>query len=112
MARTPQERVLVIFDALDEWFHRADFEGCPFIRTLLEIEAPRSPIHLAAARHLGVVRRKLQVYAEQAGAREPEEMSYQLQVVMMGAIVSAGRGDLEAACRARAFVERLLENSA
>jgi AcrR family transcriptional regulator len=112
MARTPQERVLVIFDALDEWFHRADFEGCPFIRTLLEIEAPRNPIHLAAARHLGVVRRKLQVYAEQAGAREPEEMSYQLQVVMMGAIVSAGRGDLEAACRARAFVERLLENSA
>ena len=112
IAHTPQERVLVVFDALDEWFHSPDFEGCSFIKTLLEIDEPDSPIHRAAARHLAEVRRKLQLYAEQAGAREPEEMSYQLQVLMMGAIVSASRGDLEAARRARVFVERLLQSSA
>ncbi len=110
-ARTPQERVLGVFDALDEWFHRADFEGCSFIKTLLEIDEPDSPVHRAAARHLGQIRSKLQLYAEEAGAREPEEMAYQLQVLMMGAIVSAGRGDREAASRARAFVERLLASS-
>jgi AcrR family transcriptional regulator len=112
IARTPQERVLCVFDVLDEWFHRADFEGCSFIKALLEVDEPDSPIHRAAARHLAEVRRKLQLYAQQAGAREPEEMGYQLQVVMMGAIVSAGRGDVDAACRARVFVERLLQSSA
>ncbi|HEX4188338.1 MAG TPA: TetR/AcrR family transcriptional regulator [Solirubrobacteraceae bacterium] len=111
VARTPKGRVLGVFDALDEWFHSADFEGCSFIKTLLEIDEPDSPIHRAAAGHLAAVRHKLQIYAEQAGARDPEEMGYQLQVLMMGAIVSAGRGDLEAAGRSRAFVERLLESS-
>jgi hypothetical protein len=100
-----------VFDALDAWFHSADFEGCSFIKTLLEVSEPDSPVHRAAARHLGEVRKKLQLYAEQAGAREPEEMGYQVQVLMMGAIVSAGRGDLEAAVRARGFVELLLDDS-
>jgi AcrR family transcriptional regulator len=111
IAPTPQERVLAVFDALDEWFHSADFEGCSFIKTLLEIDEPDSPIHRAAAHHLGEIRGRLQVYAQEAGAREPEEMAYQLQVLMMGAIVSAGRGDLDAARRARMFVERLLASS-
>ncbi|HEV7585240.1 MAG TPA: TetR/AcrR family transcriptional regulator [Solirubrobacteraceae bacterium] len=111
MAHSPKERLLSVFDALDEWFHRTDFEGCSFIKTLLEVDEPDSPVHRAAARHLGEVRHKLQLYAAEAGAREPEEMGYQLQVLMMGAIVSAGRGDLEAASRARVFVERLLGSS-
>jgi AcrR family transcriptional regulator len=111
MARTPQERVPALFDALDEWFHRPDFEGCPFIKTLLEIREPDSAIHRAAVDHLHVIREKLQWYAEQAGAREPEEMSYQLQILMMGSIVSATRGDYDAARRARVFAVLLLERS-
>jgi AcrR family transcriptional regulator len=111
MARRPQERVLAVFDALDEWFHRTDYEGCSFIKTLLEIDETDSPIHKAAARHLGAIRQKLERYAEQAGARDPEEMSYQLQILMMGAILSAGRGDMRAASRARVFAELLLESS-
>jgi AcrR family transcriptional regulator len=111
LARTPQERVLTVFDALDEWFHRADFEGCPFIKTLLEIREADSAINQAAARHLGVIREKLERYAEEACARDPEEMSYQLQILMMGSIVSASRGDPDAARRARVFAELLLESS-
>jgi len=111
LARRPQERALVIFDALDEWFHTTGFEGCSFIKTLLEIRESDSAIHRAASSHLGVIREKLQRYAEQADARDPEEMSYQLQILMMGAIVSAGRGDVEAARRARVFAELLLGNS-
>ncbi|HWX97800.1 MAG TPA: TetR/AcrR family transcriptional regulator [Solirubrobacteraceae bacterium] len=111
LAPTPSEHVLALFDALDEWFHRPDYEGCPFIKTLLEIREPDSPIHRAAEQHLGVIRAKLERYAEQAGARDPEEMSYQLQILMMGAIVSAGRGDPEAACRARVFARLLIDSS-
>jgi AcrR family transcriptional regulator len=111
LAPRPQDRVLAVFDALDEWFHRSDYEGCSFINTLLEVDESDNPIHRAAVRHLGVLRETLQRYAEQAGARNPQEMSYRMQILLMGAIVSAARGDLEAARRARAFAELLLESS-
>jgi AcrR family transcriptional regulator len=111
LAPRPQERVLFVFDALDEWFHRSDYEGCSFINTLLEVDESENPIHREAVRHLSVVRETLERYAEQAGAQNPEEMSYQLQILMMGAIVSAARGDLEAGRRARVFAELLLESS-
>ena len=39
-AATPQERLLSVFDLLDEWFRRSDFEGCPFISALLDDVPP------------------------------------------------------------------------
>jgi AcrR family transcriptional regulator len=111
LAARPQKHLLAVFEVLDGWFHRADFEGCAFIKTLLEIREPDSAIHQAAARHLGAIRETLERWAEQAGVRDPEETAYQLQILMMGAIVSATRGDLEAARRARVFAELLLERS-
>ena len=32
----PRQRLLVIFDVLDDWFRRGDFEGCSFINLMLE----------------------------------------------------------------------------
>jgi AcrR family transcriptional regulator len=107
-AASPRERVLTVFDVLDDWFHRADYEGCAFINTLLEISDVDSPIHQDAVRRLAVVREILERWAAQAGTRNPLETSYQLQILMMGAIVSAGRGDLDAARRARELVVLLL----
>ena len=34
---TPEDQLLAIFDAFDEWFHQADFEACSFINVLLEM---------------------------------------------------------------------------
>jgi AcrR family transcriptional regulator len=108
LAPRPEDRMLSVFDAFDEWFHRSDYEGCSFINTLLEVDESGNPIHREAVRHLGVLRETVQRFAEQAGAQNPQEMSYQMQILMMGAIVSASRGDLEAARRARVFAELLL----
>lgn len=107
-AAAPQERVLVVFDALDDWFHRADYEGCSFINTLLEINDRASAVYQATVQHLAVIRELLVGYAEQAGASHPEEVGYQLQLLFMGSIVSASRGDTEAARRARPLAESLL----
>jgi AcrR family transcriptional regulator len=93
------DRTLALFDVLDEWFHRPDFEGCSFIRTLHEI--PDGPLHEQATCQLEIVRRMLADHAAQAGVGDPEAFAYQIQVLMMGAMVSALRGDLEAAKRAR-----------
>jgi hypothetical protein len=46
--------------------------------------------------------------ARQAGATDPDNVGLQVQVLAMGAIVSAGRGDVEAARRARPLVEHAL----
>jgi AcrR family transcriptional regulator len=111
LAETPAGRALAIFDALDEWFHRPDYESCSFINTLFEISDRESPIHHEAIRRLAVVLGVLEGYAGLAGAKDPREAGYQLQVLMMGAIVSASRGDHEAAGRVRPLVELLLNSS-
>lgn len=107
----PEHRALAVFDALDEWFHRPDYEGCSFINTLLEINDRDSLVYKEAVRHLGVVRGILEGFVEQAGARNPHETAYQLQILVMGAIVSASRGDVSAAQRARSLGAELLARS-
>ena len=110
-AATPGERPLAAFDALDEWFHRRDYEGCSFINTMLEFDDLKDPVHQEAVRHLDVIASMLRGLAEQAGSADPEETASQLQTLMMGAIVSARRGDREAARRARDVAEIVLERS-
>jgi AcrR family transcriptional regulator len=110
-AATPRERLLVAFDVLDEWFQRPDFEGCSFINTLLEISDRESEIHRAAVGHLAAIGVILEGYAGEAGVLDQRAVADQSQILMMGAIVSAGRGDLIAARRARVFIELLLESA-
>jgi AcrR family transcriptional regulator len=107
-AANPCDRAVAVFDALDEWFRRSDYEGCSFINTLLEIGDRDSLVHKETLRHLTIIRRILESYAEQAGASDPQETSHQLQILVMGAIVSASRADVDAARRARPLVDALL----
>jgi AcrR family transcriptional regulator len=109
-AASPRDRLLVPFDAFDEWFHRDDFEGCSFINTLLETHGTE-PLHQAAVTHLAIVKDVLEGYADEAGMSDPEEVALQLQTLMMGSIVSASRGDREAARRARGVAELILDNA-
>lgn len=108
-ARTPQEVPLALLDVLDSWFQEEDFEGCSFIKTLLEFSDREDRVHQEAVRHLDMIREMIAGYAERAGIANPEETAYQLQILMMGAIVSASRGDRAAAPRARAVAELLIE---
>lgn len=107
-AASPHERILTVFDALHDWFHRRDYEGCSFINTLLEISDPESPIHQDACRRLTAVRQILERWASQAGAKNPQETAFQVQILMMGAIVSASGGDLDAGLLARDYARVLL----
>lgn len=53
--RTPEERLLAIFDAFDEWFRRDDYEACSFINVLLEL-GNGHPVGSASAVHLENIR--------------------------------------------------------
>jgi AcrR family transcriptional regulator len=109
LAPDPSGRALVMFDLLDEWFHSEDFEGCSFVNTLLEIHDKSDPVHQAAARHLEAIRVMLRGYF--GDDPNPDESAYLLQTMMLGSIASAGRGDLNAARRARAAVAVILDRA-
>jgi AcrR family transcriptional regulator len=100
-ARKPGERLLMVFDAFDKWFRRPDFEACSFAKALLEQSDPRHPVRHAAARHIETLRAVLRQWAEDASARNPDRLARQLQILMMGSIIAAYAGDLDAAKRAR-----------
>jgi hypothetical protein len=106
-----EERLLSAFDALDEWFRQDDYEGCLFANSLLEERDPGSPVVGAASAGLAEVREHLSMLAAEAGARDPQELARQLQIMMLGAIVAAVEGNRAAAAEARPVAALLLERS-
>jgi AcrR family transcriptional regulator len=106
---TPEEQLLAIFDAFDEWFHRDDFEGCSFINILLEWADRNHPIGRASALHLANIRTLLTTLATEAGLRDPETFAHSWHILMKGSIVAAGEGDQDAAKRAKAMGRALIE---
>jgi AcrR family transcriptional regulator len=106
---TPEEQLLAIFDAFDEWFHRDDFEGCSFINVLLESADRDHPIGRASALHLANIRSLLTSLAAEAGLREPETFAHAWHILMKGSIVAAAEGDQDAARRAKSMGRALIE---
>jgi AcrR family transcriptional regulator len=102
-------RMLAIFDVFDEWFRQPDFEGCSFINVLLEFTELEHPIRRATTEHLATIRGLVREFAERAGMADPDAVARQWHILMKGSIVAAGEGDREAARRARALGELLLE---
>jgi AcrR family transcriptional regulator len=102
-------RLLGLFDAFDEWFQRDDYEGCLFARALLETRDPANPVRAAAATGLENVRAFIRGLAEDAGVHDPDVFALQIQMLLLGAIVAAVSGHLEAARQAREVARLLLE---
>jgi AcrR family transcriptional regulator len=102
-------RMLAIFDVFDEWFRKPDFEGCSFINVLLEFSDVDHPIWNATTGHLATIRGLVREFAEDAGVADPEAVACQWHILMKGSIVAAGWGDRDAARRAQALGELLLE---
>ena len=109
LASKPQDRLLAIFDALEEWFTSDEFSGCMFINASAEFADANDPIHMVAAEHKNLVLRYLQDLATETGVPEPVELANELMLLMEGSIVMAYvAGDRQAATRARRAAEKLL----
>ncbi|MCW3062866.1 MAG: Transcriptional regulator, TetR family, partial [Solirubrobacterales bacterium] len=104
----PEEQQLAIFDAFDEWFRRDDFEGCSFIKLLLEMGAEH-PAGRASVRHLDNIRSIVRNLALEASLRDSEAFARSWQLIMEGSIVAAAGGDADAAQRAKALARALLD---
>src|SRR5229473_981937 len=88
-AQKPGERLLAVFDVFDKWFRRSDFEGCSFVKVLLEHDDRGHPVRKAAEAHIETVRAFLRRLAADAGVRDADVFARQMQMVMMGSIIAA-----------------------
>ncbi len=107
-ARAPAERLLAVFDVFDKWFRRSDFEGCSFMKVVVEHGDQGDRVRKAAEAHIETVRAFLRQLAEDAGVRAADGFARQWQIVMMGSIVAAHAGDQDAARRAKELGSLLL----
>jgi AcrR family transcriptional regulator len=105
---SPEEQLLAIFDAFDEWFRRDDFEACSFIKLLFEMGAEHTAGR-ASVHHLNNMRSIVRGLAQEAGLSDGDAFARSLQLLMEGSIVAAAAGDADAAQRARAMARTLIE---
>lgn len=99
--RTPRAQLLAVFDMFDEWFRRDDYEGCLFLRCVLESHDRSSRIGEASVAAIASVRSFVRDLAEHAEVHDPDRVAHQLQILMRGAILAAAEGHVGAAQQAR-----------
>ncbi|MFQ5775704.1 MAG: TetR/AcrR family transcriptional regulator [Kiloniellaceae bacterium] len=111
-AEAPRERLLAVFDALEEWLAGPDFHGCMFVKAASEYCAHDDPIHAAAAEHHRHVLSDLRELAAAAGAARPAKLARELMLLIEGAIVvTQVNGPVGAAKQARKAAQILIDDA-
>jgi AcrR family transcriptional regulator len=98
-ARKPEDRVLAIFDALEEWFASPDFRGCPLINTVSEISDRKHPVRKIAVAFKNKLLETIAA-AVQSLDRSTPDLAEQLLMLIDGAIVRATMIDSSQPARA------------
>ena len=83
----PVERILAVFDAQAELYRQPTFHGCAFVMAAAEAP-PGGGIDLAAESYRADIRGLFTELADQAGARDPQALATQLQMIYDGASLS------------------------
>jgi AcrR family transcriptional regulator len=108
-ANTPVEQLIAVFDVLDDWFRRKDYEGCFFISTLLETHDHTSAVGGRAVLGMEKLCEFVRRLADEAGVGDGKTFARRWHVLMSGAIVLASSGYRDAALRAKEAGRLLLE---
>ena len=88
-APTAREKLLVFFEALQEYVLSPACYGCPFLNIATEYPETDYAGHQVAIEHKQSVRARFNRLAEEAGARQPEELANALFLLMDGAYMAA-----------------------
>ena len=105
---SPRDKILSVFDLLDETVAQPNYRGCAFQRAGAEAGAG-STIRGACDDSRAWIRTQFTELSRAAGAHDPESLGRQLVLLYDGAATAAHVDrDLEAPKSARALAERLL----
>jgi AcrR family transcriptional regulator len=104
----PEQRLLAIFDVLDERFHSKDFDAYLFFNALVEMGADH-PAGQASVRHVEHIRSMVRQLADEAGLRDTDDFARSWHILMKGSVIAAAEGDPDAAEHAKAMARSLIE---
>lgn len=91
----PREKLLYLFDAVNDWFHSAGFFGCMFINAIGEYSARDTQIRDVCKDFKASVRAYIESLCREAGLKSPDELAKKLALLIEGAIVTAQVSELD-----------------
>jgi AcrR family transcriptional regulator len=90
--RSPRERILHVFDQLEEQAGAPDFQGCRYLAAQVELKDQSHPASQVAHRVKENLTDFFRAEAERGGASHPGLLARQLSLVFDGASARAGIG--------------------
>ena len=87
-ADKPKDKLVALFDVINEWMAIPEFRGCAFINASAEFPLEGNPVHQVSAEFYDKFRSYIADLATQCGARDPASLAFQLSLLVEGAIVS------------------------
>ena len=106
---TPVERIMGAFERLGAFLEQTEYRGCPYIIFTAELVERGHPARQLIERRIAKRRAWFRDRAREAGARDPESLAEQIDVLFDGALASgAKRFDRAPARAALAAVRTLL----
>lgn len=87
-----RDRVLYLFERLEEYAASPGYCGCPFLAAQIELKDPGHPASVVAGRRKQAVTDFFRAEAERGGAPDPGLLARQLTLVFDGASARAGVG--------------------
>jgi AcrR family transcriptional regulator len=111
-AKNPEDRLLVIFDILEEWFNGKNFSGCLFVRAMGEYPEEGTSIRSVCQESKILTQRYIQSLAEKAELQDADELSEQFMLLIEGAITMAQvNNSYLSAVRAKKVAKVLIKGS-
>ena len=86
---TPADKLVGIFDVLENWFEQEGFYGCAFINAVAEHNKEDPHIRSLAQAHKKKVLAVIQSLVEQAGVSDPEAVTESIGILVDGTIIAA-----------------------
>jgi AcrR family transcriptional regulator len=84
-----RERILALFDLLQEWFAKEDFFGCVFINAVAEHEKDSTWVRDVAGAYRDQIIDRLRALVVESGAVDPDMVTQKLGLIIEGAIITA-----------------------
>jgi AcrR family transcriptional regulator len=105
-----REQILGYFDYLESAFSRPGYRGCPYVNAVCELSDPKHPAAAIAMQFKEQRREWLRVLLGRLGAKRPDALATQLQLLVEGAVASTlVRGDPALARAARDAAQVLID---
>ncbi|MBT5469856.1 MAG: TetR/AcrR family transcriptional regulator [Nitrospina sp.] len=109
---SPADRLLAVFDVLEEWFREDEFSGCLFVGAMGEYPEEGTPIRRFCQEAKGLTRGYIKTLIEKAELQGADELSEQLMLLIEGAITMAQVNNSSlSAVRAKNAAKVLIQNS-